>query len=261
MTTKEKQGFGLYFLLAFGMAWLLQVYASLLLLRDGNAAAYQLLLAVSMFCPLVSVLLVQKVLAASAHRHQLAAPPERQRQVSAGGMVRPGGVHRAGGAALLCSVFVPAGHLRQLAGHGLWRAVDTGSPENRAGSDHDQLPDPERSAGGHAGTVFNMIPAVGEEAGWRGYMMPHLKEQLGLLNGRLLGGVIWGVWHWPLMLLVGYEYGTNYLGAPCWGWWYGAWSALPSTLCWISFTRKRNASGYLLLRMERSTPLRHCRRC
>jgi hypothetical protein len=60
MTTKEKQGFGLYFLLAFGMAWLLQVYASLLLLRDGNAAAYQLLLAVSMFCPLVSVLLVQK---------------------------------------------------------------------------------------------------------------------------------------------------------------------------------------------------------
>ena len=58
MTAKEKQGFGLYFLLAFGMAWLLQVYASLLLLRDGNAAAYQLLLVVSMFCPLVSVLLV-----------------------------------------------------------------------------------------------------------------------------------------------------------------------------------------------------------
>ena len=48
MTAKEKQGFGLYFLLAFGMAWLLQVYASLLLLRDGNAAAYQLLLVVSM---------------------------------------------------------------------------------------------------------------------------------------------------------------------------------------------------------------------
>ena len=25
-------------------------------------------------------------------------------------------------------------------------------------------------------------------------------ERLGLLNGRLLGGVIWGVWHWPLSL-------------------------------------------------------------
>ncbi len=28
---------------------------------------------------------------------------------------------------------------------------------------------------------------------------------------------MWGVWHWPLMLLVGYEYGTNYLGAPLLG--------------------------------------------
>ena len=49
MTTKEKQGFGLYFLFACGLAWLCQVYASLLLLRDGNATACRALLAVSMF--------------------------------------------------------------------------------------------------------------------------------------------------------------------------------------------------------------------
>ena len=65
--------------------------------------------------------------------------------------------------------------------------------------------------------AINMFFALGEEAGWRGYMMPRLKERFGLLNGRLLGGVVWGVWHWPLMLLVGYEYGTNYLGAPVLG--------------------------------------------
>ena len=65
--------------------------------------------------------------------------------------------------------------------------------------------------------AINMFPALGEEVGWRGYMMPRLKERFGLLNGRLLGGVVWGVWHWPLMLLVGYEYGTNYLGAPVLG--------------------------------------------
>jgi len=34
---------------------------------------------------------------------------------------------------------------------------------------------------------INMLFAVGEEAGWRGYMMPQLKERFGLLNGRLLG--------------------------------------------------------------------------
>ena len=65
--------------------------------------------------------------------------------------------------------------------------------------------------------AINVFPALGEEVGWRGYMMPRLKERFGLLNGRLLGGFVWGIWHWPLMLLVGYEYGTNYLGAPLLG--------------------------------------------
>ena len=49
MSTKEKQSLALYFLLAFGLAWLCQVYGSLLLLRDGNAAVYSALLSVSMF--------------------------------------------------------------------------------------------------------------------------------------------------------------------------------------------------------------------
>ena len=67
------------------------------------------------------------------------------------------------------------------------------------------------------GPLFNMLLAVGEEAGWRGVMYPALKEQLGVVRGRLVGGVIWGVWHWPIMLLAGYEYGTEYWGAPVTG--------------------------------------------
>ena len=61
MSTKEKQSFALYFLLAFGLAWLCQVYGSLLLLRDGNAAVYRALLSVSMFCPLVAVLAAKRI--------------------------------------------------------------------------------------------------------------------------------------------------------------------------------------------------------
>ena len=82
---------------------------------------------------------------------------------------------------------------------------------------------------------INMLFAVGEEAGWRGYMMPQLKERFGLLNGRLLGGVIWGVWHWPIMLLTGYEYGTNYLGAPALGLvvWCVVCFALNTLLDWL----------------------------
>ena len=60
MTTKEKQGFGLYFLFAFGMAWLCQVGGCIALLQQNNAVLYQLALIVTMFCPLLAVLLVQK---------------------------------------------------------------------------------------------------------------------------------------------------------------------------------------------------------
>ena len=64
---------------------------------------------------------------------------------------------------------------------------------------------------------LNMLFAVGEEAGWRGVLYPALKSRWGVLKGRIAGGIIWGVWHWPIMLLAGYEYGTSYWGAPVTG--------------------------------------------
>lgn len=235
MTAKEKQGFGLYFLFAFGMAWLLQVYASLLLLRDGNAAACQLLLVVSMFCPLVSVLLVQKF-----WLHQPTGISWRPRL-------------KGNGRYLLAAWFGPAVFTVLAAGlyfavfphrldlSGSWLAAAYGG-EMDAQTLRRELGVSNLSymleTGLFAVTlapVINMFAALGEEAGWRGYMMPHLKEQLGLLNGRLLGGVIWGVWHWPLMLLVGYEYGTNYLGAPVLGLfvWCIVCFALNTLLDWL----------------------------
>lgn len=65
--------------------------------------------------------------------------------------------------------------------------------------------------------LVNMFFAVGEEAGWRGTMYPILKEHFGITKGRLIGGAVWGVWHWPIMLLAGYEYGTSYFGMPVTG--------------------------------------------
>lgn len=62
--------------------------------------------------------------------------------------------------------------------------------------------------------LINACFALGEEVGWRGFMYPYLKERLGSSKGRIIGGVIWGIWHWPLIILVGYEYGTDYFGAP-----------------------------------------------
>ncbi len=63
------------------------------------------------------------------------------------------------------------------------------------------------------GGIVNLIPALGEEWGWRGYMYPRLIERLGRVPGLLVGGVIWGLWHAPITAL-GHNYGLGYPGFP-----------------------------------------------
>ena len=60
--------------------------------------------------------------------------------------------------------------------------------------------------------LLNAIPTFGEEFGWRGYLQPKLLP-LGARKAALLTGLIWGIWHWPVILM-GYNYGLDYFGAP-----------------------------------------------
>lgn len=62
--------------------------------------------------------------------------------------------------------------------------------------------------------LINMVPALGEEIGWRGFLYPQLKTKFGRKKGWIIGGVIWGAWHWPVIWLIGYEYGSDYVGFP-----------------------------------------------
>ena len=70
-------------------------------------------------------------------------------------------------------------------------------------------------------TSFFVLPSavmgLGEEIGWRGFLFPELRERFGRTKSVLLGGAIHGAWHFPLMLLMGYEYGRHYIGAPVLG--------------------------------------------
>ncbi len=103
-------------------------------------------------------------------------------------------------------------------------------------------------------TALILVPAFGEELGWRGFLLPALCP-LGTWPALLLSGAVWGVWHSPLILL-GYNYGlTNGVGVllmtvsttligVLFGWLrMRSASVWPSTFAHASF----NASSGLLL--------------
>jgi membrane protease YdiL (CAAX protease family) len=72
------------------------------------------------------------------------------------------------------------------------------------------------------GPTLNGIFGFGEELGWRGYLLPKLMP-LGKPKAYTILGVIWGLWHAPLVLV-----GFNYPGYPILGvlWMMGLMTAL-----------------------------------
>ncbi len=72
--------------------------------------------------------------------------------------------------------------------------------------------------------IANGLPTLGEEFGWRAYLLPKLMP-LGWRKAMLWLGLFWGVWHWPVIFM-GYEYGFKYPGYP----WLG-----PLLFIWIVF--------------------------
>lgn len=48
-----------------------------------------------------------------------------------------------------------------------------------------------------------LVPAFGEEFGWRGYMLPRLTEKFGAKKGLLLHAFIWWGWHLPVLVGIG----------------------------------------------------------
>jgi len=87
-----------------------------------------------------------------------------------------------------------------------------------------------------AGLTINGLFAFGEEYGWRGVLAQELRP-LGNLRANLLTGVLWGLWHAPIIILLGHNYGTE------WGWGIFLMVAWTTPLAFLlSWVRERSGS-------------------
>jgi len=65
------------------------------------------------------------------------------------------------------------------------------------------------------GLLLRMVFALGEEIGWRGFLLPRLAEVMTLKRAAILSGVIWAVYHLPGLLFLQYYRGTRIQSVIC----------------------------------------------
>jgi membrane protease YdiL (CAAX protease family) len=58
---------------------------------------------------------------------------------------------------------------------------------------------------GTIGVIVNMTSALGEEIGWRGFLVPELYREFSFAKTALISGIIWAVWHSPVILFADYN--------------------------------------------------------
>jgi membrane protease YdiL (CAAX protease family) len=59
------------------------------------------------------------------------------------------------------------------------------------------------------GLIQNLSMALGEEIGWRGFLVPELAKQMSFTKLCFVSGIVWAAWHVPLLLFADYNAGTN----------------------------------------------------
>jgi membrane protease YdiL (CAAX protease family) len=64
---------------------------------------------------------------------------------------------------------------------------------------------------GSYGLIGSMGRALGEEIGWRGFLVPQLAKSFSFTTTALLSGIVWACWHYPILI-----WGDYNNGAPAW---------------------------------------------
>lgn len=61
---------------------------------------------------------------------------------------------------------------------------------------------------GTVGMVMSLATGLGEEIGWRGFLVPEVFKTAGYTKTSLIVGCIWAMWHFPILLFADYNSGT-----------------------------------------------------
>lgn len=71
-------------------------------------------------------------------------------------------------------------------------------------------------ATGTLGMIPATLSALGEEIGWRGFLVPELAKMTSFTRTALISGVIWTAWHVPILVFADYNSGTpTWYGLTC----------------------------------------------
>jgi membrane protease YdiL (CAAX protease family) len=64
---------------------------------------------------------------------------------------------------------------------------------------------------GTYGMIRSVSSALGEEIGWRGFLVPELRKTTSFTATSLISGIVWSLWHYPILI-----YGDYNAGTPTW---------------------------------------------
>lgn len=205
----------LYLGINFGITWLFEflvIWPAVFNPRPLVQSITQLLLAVVMFFPALSVLLT-RLITREGFKDAMLAPKTGKRSIPYFLMAWFGPQLLTTAGAVIYFLVFPR-HFDPDMGYLAALLAQQGvEPTNQliTATVISQL-----GAGIFLAPALNFIPCFGEEWGWRGYLLPKLKKQWRLLPTLLISGLIWGVWHLPIIML-GHNYGTGYMGYPITG--------------------------------------------
>ena len=62
---------------------------------------------------------------------------------------------------------------------------------------------------GTFGVISSAARALGEEIGWRGFLIWEMRKVMPFWAVGLVSGAIWAVWHWPAILFIDYNAGVG----------------------------------------------------